>query len=159
MFKPTTRLSLVFFAWLCVALALAWNACSRNEGSTAEPQASSAAAVKADTSRIHVMSIDELDQALARNQCTVLDANQQPVRIRNGTIPGATLLSHYQNYQLDELPQARDRTLVFYCANEMCRASDAAAEKALLAGHTHVNVLRAGIMGWAKAGKHTETVQ
>lgn len=108
---------------------------------------------------IPVMSVAELEQALAGGTCAVLDANQPPVRIRHGKIPGARLLSHYQEYSLDELPADKGGTLVFYCASEMCRASDAAAEKALLAGYTDVRVLRAGIMGWSRAGKPVEAVQ
>ena len=37
----------------------------------------------------------------------------------------------------------------------MCRASDAAAERAANAGYTNVNVMRDGIKGWANAGEPT----
>lgn len=134
------------------ALALAVPACSdRSDPTTARSEV--------DVSQIRELSIDELDAALAAGECTAVDANRRPVRVRNGTIPGAILLSHYRDYDLDELPRDKTRALVFYCANEQCKASDAAAERALVAGYTDVRVLRAGIHGWGKAGKKTEAAE
>ena len=105
-----------------------------------------------------IVSVVDLAGALADGACTVLDANTPAVRIRNGAIPGATLLTHYRDYQLAELPEDKARPLVFYCANEHCTASDAAAERASRAGYAEVRVLRSGISGWARAGQPTEPV-
>jgi rhodanese-related sulfurtransferase len=151
---------------LSAILGLAWAGCSAGESPGHARQISASADPASDDSsgpsgpsRVTEMSIDQLEQALAGGACAVLDANQRPVRIRNGVIPGARLLSHYQEYDLDELPADRHTRLVFYCANEQCRASDAAAEKALVAGYSDVHVLRAGIMGWSRAGKATQAVE
>jgi rhodanese-related sulfurtransferase len=151
---------LVLFSILALAcLALAWPGCGRAGESPGHARETGADPANAGSSQIGVMSVEQLEQALAGGACAVLDANQRPVRIRNGTIPGARLLSHYQDYDLGELPADKHSKLVFYCANEMCRASDAAAERALVAGYTDVHVLRAGIMGWSRAGKATQAVQ
>lgn len=136
-----------------VVAACAFSSCSKTTESRKAEQ------VRADPAKIREIGIDELDKALASDTCTVLDANRNEVRMRNGKVPGAVLLSHYKDYKSTELPKNKARTLVFYCANTYCRASDVAAEKAVLAGYTDVNVLRAGIMGWAKAGKRTEILQ
>src|SRR5690606_11919601 len=116
-----------------------WSGCGRDGEPRARESGAGQAAVSA-----QVMSVAELERELASGACVVLDANQRSVRIRNGKIPGARLLSHYHDYSLDELPADRRSKLVFYCANDMCRASDAAADKALAAGYTDVHVLRAG---------------
>ena len=49
---------------------------------------------------------------------TVLDANGTDFRAREGTIPGAVLLSNYSKYDVEhELPAQKDVHLVFYCAD------------------------------------------
>ena len=49
---------------------------------------------------------------------TVLDANGADFRTRQGTIPGAVLLSSYSKYDVErELPARKDARLVFYCAD------------------------------------------
>ena len=49
---------------------------------------------------------------------TVVDANGTDFRTREGTIPGATLLSSYSKYEAaEELPPGKDAPLVFYCAD------------------------------------------
>lgn len=92
-------------------------------------------------------------------KATVLDANGADFRKQNGIIPGAVLLTHFQKYDAaKELPTAKDSKLVFYCANLQCKASHAAAQKALEAGYTDVNVLSEGLMGWKKAGQPTASI-
>lgn len=121
-------------------------------------KAEGAAKMKAEAS-IGKMSVDELATSLDKGQCAVLDANGAKTRREFGKIPSATLLTSYDEYALTELPAEKDKTLVFYCSNEECGASHAAAEKALLAGYTDVKILPAGIMGWKDAGKAVEAVQ
>ena len=79
-------------------------------------------------------------------------------RERDGVIPGAHLLSSFNNYDVGkELPPAKEAKLVFYCGGTQCRASDSAADKASHAGYTDVAVLRDGIRGWKSAGQPTDT--
>lgn len=120
--------------------------CSRTHDDPAAAQGVSIAAV----------SVDELDHMLASRDCVAVDANGDTTRQRMGVIPGAVLLRDADS--IDGLPADRSRSLVFYCANEACRASHSAAEKALRAGYSHVKVLPAGIAGWVKAGKKTSSL-
>ncbi len=88
----------------------------------------------------------------------IVDANNVDFRAQNGTIPGAVLLTSPITYDpAKELPAAKDTALVFYCANNMCGASHAAADKAAKAGYTNVSVMPEGLMGWKAAGQKTAT--
>src|SRR5439155_22286865 len=67
-------------------------------------------------------SIHVSDLVAMRNSndgaATVLDANGADFRTRQGTIPGAVLLSNYSKYDVErELPARKDARLVFYCAD------------------------------------------
>lgn len=105
---------------------------------------------------IPTVSVDELDRLLAERQCVPVDANGETTRAKLGVIPGAVLLSDYETFAASELPADKAKTLVFYCANESCGASEEAAKKARLAGYTRVKVLPAGIAGWVNAGKSVD---
>ncbi|AKU93251.1 rhodanese-like domain-containing protein [Vulgatibacter incomptus] len=99
-----------------------------------------------------MMSLEEL--AAVSGKATIFDVNNADVRSKMGVIPGAILLSSASQYDTaKELPADKNAKLVFYCANTRCTASHVAAERALAAGYTDVNVLPAGIMGWKEAGK------
>lgn len=104
---------------------------------------------------VPAISIDELAARLAKGDCRAVDANGDPTRRRFGVIPGAVLLSDSETFLPHELPADKAKGLVFYCANEHCGASGEAAERAITAGYIDVKVFRAGIAGWAKAGKQT----
>ena len=130
-----------------VVLALLLSACAKEE-----PRRDPAAA--ADPAPVPEVTVDELAALIERGGHAV-DANNAATRERQGVIPGATILSHFQRYDLGELPADRAAPLVFYCANEQCGASHAAAERARLAGWTDVRVLPAGIAGWRNAGRST----
>jgi rhodanese-related sulfurtransferase len=107
-------------------------------------------------SKLPTVSIDEVDQALAKGDCTPVDANGQGTRKKLGTLPGAVLLSDSEAFKVSELPADKSKSLVFYCANTHCGASHEAAEKAITAGYTNVKVMPDGIAGWVKAGKKTQ---
>lgn len=83
----------------------------------------------------------------------ILDANNAQARADVGTVPGAVLLSSYNQYALTELPANKKSTLVFYCYNSYCQASHAAAQRAIDAGYTDARVMKAGIVGWNAANK------
>jgi rhodanese-related sulfurtransferase len=102
------------------------------------------------------VSVDELDRLLASHQCVAVDANGDATRRQMGVIPGALLLRDLD--AIDQLPADKATGLVFYCANQACRASHEAAEKALAAGYTHVRVLPDGIADWVRAGKQTASI-
>ena len=107
-------------------------------------------------STVSTVSVDQLDRMLANHECQAVDANGDATRRRMGVIPGAVLLRDMD--AVDQLPADRTRGLVFYCANTACGASREAAERAITAGYTHVQVLPDGIAGWVKAGKKTTSI-
>lgn len=83
----------------------------------------------------------------------ILDANNEQARAEVGMVPGAIKLTSYSQYALSELPADKSKTLVFYCYNNYCQASHAAAERAIEAGYKDARVMKAGIMGWNAANK------
>jgi rhodanese-related sulfurtransferase len=99
------------------------------------------------------VSVDQLVSLRKAKAVTILDANDVETRNKMGVIPGATLLTSFEKYELAQLPASKSSKLVFYCANTMCTASHAAAERAVTAGYKDVAVLPAGIEGWVEAGQ------
>jgi len=140
---------------------LAVAACGSQEAATCRDKSPPSSAALKPTNPAPVvqskqLTVDELASILDEKQrapVAVLDANNPMTRGMYGVIPGATVLSHYRNYQVSELPPAKDTKLVFYCANPLCSAAGAAADRAIVAGYRDVNTLPAGIMGWTDAGK------
>lgn len=103
-----------------------------------------------------ILHVDGLaDLMKSTKSVSVYDANTSAVREKYGIIPGAKLLSSVMDYDVSELPKAKDAKLVFYCANPQCMSSHSAADRAIDAGYSDVNVMADGIMGWEKAGKPT----
>lgn len=129
---------------MLLATALALGACSAREAPRAAAE---------DKAPIAQITVDELDAQLARHACQAVDANGDATRRKLGIIPGAVLLADMD--AIGNLPTDKSIHLVFYCANTACGASEYAANKARLAGYTHVQVLPEGIAGWVKAGKQT----
>ena len=116
-----------------------------------------APAAKAEA-KLPTVTVDEVDQALAKGDCIPVDANGDGTRKKMGTLPGAVLLSDSETFNVSELPADKSKELVFYCANTHCGASHEAAEKAITAGYTRVKVMPEGIAGWVKAGKKVHTL-
>jgi len=104
------------------------------------------------------VTVDQVDQEIARGQVQPVDANGEVTRKHEGVLPGAILLSDSEAFQLSELPADKSRPLVFYCGNEDCSSSHHAAKKAITAGYQHVEVMPDGIAGWIKAGKKTQAI-
>ncbi len=99
------------------------------------------------------MSVEQVAVAIKTGSAIVYDVNGAETRTKFGVVPGAKMLSHHAKFASTELPASKATQLVFYCANEMCGASEGAASMASAAGYKKVAVMRAGIMGWTKAGK------
>lgn len=106
-----------------------------------------------------VVSVDEAQALHQAGKATFVDVNGKGVRNKFGVVPGAILLSSSTNYDpAAELPEDKSTPLVFYCANTRCTAAPSAAEKAVAAGYTQVQVLSAGIAGWKEADLKTDSV-
>lgn len=123
----------------------------------AEPSKATAGAPAAEKPMAEV-SVPDLANALKEKRAVAIDANGEETRQKYGIVPGATLLSDHRNYALSELPSDKAQRLVFYCGGTQCRASDAAANRALSAGYANVSVMRDGIKGWVSAGQPTTTL-
>lgn len=92
-------------------------------------------------------------------KAAIFDANDSEFRAREGVLPGAKLLTSFNEYDVaKELPAAKDTQLVFYCANSRCQASHMAARRAVDAGYAHVAVMGEGLLGWKAAGQKTAVV-
>lgn len=100
------------------------------------------------------ISVEEADKAL-QSGALAFDANSERTRKKNGTVPGAIVLTSSYKYDLAQLPDDKSKDLIFYCSNTNCTASDAAAERASTHGYEKVHVMREGIKGWKDAGKPT----
>ncbi len=136
---------------LAVVLTLGAGACSKSDKTDK-------AAATEKKSNVPLVTVDEVDQQLAKGDCVPVDANGQKTREKMGTLPGAVLLTDSEQYGVSELPTDKSKTLVFYCANTQCGASHEAAERAITAGYTSVKVMPDGIAGWVKAGKKVQTL-
>lgn len=136
-------------------LALGAAACDSSSKSAPAPSAADRAAAKA---KVGTMTVEQLAALLGEGKARPVDANRDTVRSREGVIPGATLLSNSEKYDVSELPADKQTTLVFYCANTQCGAGESAAERAVIAGYLDVHVLPAGIAGWKQAGQQTESI-
>ena len=66
---------------------------------------------------IHVADLAKL-MAAPSSKIQIFDANHPATRERFGVIPGAHMLSSYDNYDVaKELPADKNTKLVFYCAD------------------------------------------
>ena len=99
---------------------------------------------------ISVKQVQQFIDSKVKN-VAILDANIEDARKDAGVVLGAILLTSYNKYAITELPKDKNTTLVFYCYNSYCQASDAAAERAIDAGYKDARVMRAGIVGWNTA--------
>lgn len=77
----------------------------------------------------------------------ILDANPKKI-FDAGHVPGARFMPDDRS----ALPADKNALVVFYCYNETCGASHAAAKDAIAAGYTNVARMSAGIEGWKAAG-------
>jgi len=106
--------------------------------------------------KLNLVSAEQVSQWQKDTQTKtyIFDANNKDTRTKEGVVPGAMLLpSHTQKDVVKALPAKNaNPRLVFYCANEQCMASHAAAEHAIKAGYSSVYVMSDGIMGWNKKG-------
>jgi len=82
---------------------------------------------------ISVKQVQQFIENKAKN-VVILDANNEDARKDAGVVPGAVLLTSYSKYALTALPKDKNTTLVFYCYNSYCQASNLAAQRAIGAG-------------------------
>ena len=116
-------------------------------GITSAADATKAVSKQTAINEISVKEVKHFIDTKAKN-VAILDANNVEARKDAGVVPGAILLTSYNQYAVSELPKDKSTTLVFYCYNSYCQASHAAAQRAIDAGYKDVKVMKAGIEGW-----------
>lgn len=92
------------------------------------------------------ISCRDLHDLLPERRVAVFDVNAR-ARWAAAHVPGARNLDPV-NFAAIELPAERDRPLVFYCSNFLCRKAPTAARRAKAMGYADVRVMSAGIQGW-----------
>jgi rhodanese-related sulfurtransferase len=110
----------------------------------------------ADAITLKTLSVDEVAAKLKEPNTFVFD-NNNPDRYKKGHVPGATWIRP-DEITAAVLPKDKTATLVFYCANEQCRACHSGAKAALALGYKNVYIMPAGIAGWEKSGKPMDVV-
>ncbi len=103
------------------------------------------------------VSVDAAAKLLKLGKIIMVDANTKDVRKELGVVPGARLLTSYNNFAASELKATKADTLVFYCYNESCSAAPSAARTAKAKGFK-IKVMDGGIIGWKKAGHKVQTI-
>ena len=116
-------------------------------GITSAADATKSVSKENSINEISVKEVKHFIDTKAKN-VAILDANNVEARKDAGVVPGAILLTSYNQYAVSELPKDKSTTLVFYCYNSYCQASHAAAQRAIDAGYKDVKVMKAGIEGW-----------
>ena len=96
-------------------------------------------------------------KALMENTDALVVFPLSPIEFDNRHIEGSVnIVMDMLQY---DLPEDKERALVFYCLGIKCVASWRAAEKAVELGYTNVYAFREGIPGWEKAGYPLVTVK
>jgi len=88
---------------ICTTLALAALLCG-------------AAAWASDKEEFGSLTVDQVAEHVAKGDASIFDNNPKDM-FQKGHVPTAKWVD-FKNVQASDLPQDKDRTLVFYCANE-----------------------------------------
>ena len=104
---------------------------------------------------LRTISPAELHRRLQHSEpIAVFDVNARASWMQ-AHVPGARHLDP-QGFGSEDLPAERERAVVFYCSNPLCRKAPQAARRAQAMGWRDVRVLSAGITGWQSAGLPVE---
>jgi len=101
------------------------------------------------------ISIDKLNQAIAKKQVVVIDVNGT-ASWKSGHIPGAIDYAANKDKLAKLLPKDKKTLVVAYCGGPQCGAYARAAKAAKDLGYTNVKHLKAGISGWKSSGQKIE---
>ena len=96
-------------------------------------------------------------KALMENADALVVFPLSPIEFDNKHIEGSVnIVMDMLEY---DLPEDKERHIVFYCLGIKCVASWRAAEKAVELGYKNVYAFREGIPGWERAGYPLVTVK
>ena len=86
----------------------------------------------------------------------VIDSRPKRKKYDKGHVATAVSIPDSQfNKLTDQLPQDKNKTLVFYCGGLKCPLSHKSAKKAIDLGYTNVKVFSAGYPAWKKVAAAT----
>ncbi len=105
------------------------------------------------------VSVEWVKQQIDKNADMVLiDSRPKRKKFDQGHIPGAVSIPDSQFAKMtDQLPQDKNKMLVFYCGGFQCKLSHKSARKAIDLGYTNVMVYAAGYPAWNAAYGAGET--
>ena len=102
---------------------------------------------------LNYISMTEAEMLVGKEGVYFFDVNTLELWAE-GFIPGAVY------FMVDDwrsvLPKDKNATLVFYCANRLCNASEIAAYTVMQLGYTNVFQMPDGIYGWRLSGRPIE---
>jgi rhodanese-related sulfurtransferase len=79
----------------------------------------------------------------------VIDSRPKRKKYDKGHLPGAISIPTTQfDSMTDQLPQDKDKLLLFYCGGLKCKLSHKGAQKAIALGYTNVKVFSTGYPSW-----------
>ncbi|GGZ43114.1 rhodanese-related sulfurtransferase [Shewanella chilikensis] len=102
---------------------------------------------------LNQISMREAEMLLSQPGVIFYDVNTLEIW-GDGFIPGA-IYFNVNNWKT-LLPENKDTTMVFYCANRLCTASNVAAREVMKLGYTDVRQMPDGIYGWRISGRPIE---
>jgi len=89
----------------------------------------------------------------------LIDSRPKRKKYDKGHIPAAISIPDTQFDKMTaELPQDKDKLLVFYCGGYKCKLSHKSAKKAIALGYTNVKVFAAGYPAWKAAYGDTAAI-
>jgi hypothetical protein len=69
--------------------------------------------------KVKEATVAQVSEAVKAGSATIVDANDDEYRKAAGVVPGAVLLSAFNDYDLKQLPKDKTRPLVFYCTSRL----------------------------------------
>jgi rhodanese-related sulfurtransferase len=99
------------------------------------------------------VSVDYMKKQIdGKAEMVVVDSRPKRKKYDKGHLPGAISIPDSQFDKLkDQLPQEKNKQLVFYCGGFKCKLSHKSAAKAIALGYTNVKVFSAGYPAWKQA--------
>ncbi len=98
------------------------------------------------------VSVDYMKKQIdAKADMVIIDARPKRKKYDKGHLPGAISIpnSQFDKFKA-QLPQDKNKPLVFYCGGFKCKLSHKSAAKAIAMGYTNVKVFSAGYPAWKR---------
>ena len=122
--------------------------------STPSPQATNQAAADTSWQYPHIVDaafVGQYAKVPMAEDVMIIDSRPYKPKYVKGHIPMAVSIPFSKmDKMLDQLPENKDRLLIFYCGGLKCKLSHKAARKAESLGYNNVKVFAEGYPGWLK---------